>query len=263
MGFKNIFLVGRTQLFDKCVGIVESNTSIPVQSMCTDALSKPEIMESLCKVKDESLVLSIMNPYIFTRDVVGNENLTIINVHQAILPGHRGRNPYAWNIFMGDEAGITWHLVDEGIDTGKIIKTIPVELKDDDVPFSLLRRENEMVKKSLQELLPQFISGQFTFEKPKEREEYFHKNSDIPNRGELDLSWKGEQISRFLRCMDFGTLRTFGRPYFFFDGKKYVVIRYMISKNAEHKEQSIGVSENVFFISKDGFAFRLEIDIVT
>jgi len=46
----------------------------------------------------------------------------VINCHPSILPKHRGANPYFWAIYSGDEkTGVTFHLMDENFDTGKIL----------------------------------------------------------------------------------------------------------------------------------------------
>lgn len=224
-----------------------------------DKISKEEVMGYLSKVEKKSLVLSIMNQYIFTKAVTENSCLTIINCHHALLPGHRGRNAYAWNIYTGDEAGITWHIVNDGVDTGRVIKSYPVEIKEDDTSLSLLYRENETVKKTLQELLPDFLRENYPFEKPRIYQDYIHKKSDIPNQGLLDLSWHGEKISRFLRCMDFGPLRTFGRPYFIFENKNYVVKRYKILKDETATYAISKINEEEFCIKRDGYIFSLTV----
>ncbi|MDO5437613.1 MAG: formyltransferase family protein [bacterium] len=46
----------------------------------------------------------------------------VINCHPSLLPKHRGANPYFWQIYSGDtKAGITFHYMDEGFDTGDIL----------------------------------------------------------------------------------------------------------------------------------------------
>ena len=48
-----------------------------------------------------------------------------VNMHSSLLPRHRGPNPFCAAILAGDSAtGITFHVVDEGIDTGLILDQI-------------------------------------------------------------------------------------------------------------------------------------------
>ena len=60
--------------------------------------------------------------------------LGTINCHAGKLPFYRGRNVLNWAIINGEsEFGITVHFIDDGIDTGDIIKqkTYPISLNDD------------------------------------------------------------------------------------------------------------------------------------
>ncbi|MCD8024016.1 MAG: hypothetical protein LUE64_00595 [Candidatus Gastranaerophilales bacterium] len=46
----------------------------------------------------------------------------VINCHPSLLPKHRGANPYFWQIYSNDKkAGVTFHYMDEKLDTGEIL----------------------------------------------------------------------------------------------------------------------------------------------
>mgnify|MGYP001158823088 CR=1 FL=1 len=55
-------------------------------------------------------------------------NHKIVNSHSGPLPEIRGMNAVEWSILLGYEPSITIHMIDRGIDTGKIIsrKRIPI-----------------------------------------------------------------------------------------------------------------------------------------
>jgi len=45
-----------------------------------------------------------------------------LNVHGSLLPRHRGPDPLFWTFFDADEeAGVTLHWIDEGVDSGDIV----------------------------------------------------------------------------------------------------------------------------------------------
>ena len=44
----------------------------------------------------------------------------ILNIHPSLLPFGRGKYGYFWSIINSEPFGVTIHLVDEGIDSGKI-----------------------------------------------------------------------------------------------------------------------------------------------
>jgi len=54
-----------------------------------------------------------------------------LNVHPSLLPANRGPLPLFWTFRQGDQqAGITIHLMDEGIDSGDILAQEPIEVPD-------------------------------------------------------------------------------------------------------------------------------------
>jgi methionyl-tRNA formyltransferase len=68
-----------------------------------------------------------------------------VNCHSSLLPRHRGPNPFAWALLSGDEeSGVTFHVMDPGIDTGDILDQTPLPLKDDDSTLSVYRRSCEL-----------------------------------------------------------------------------------------------------------------------
>ncbi len=191
--------------------------------------NKKELMEVLQKEESKALVLSVMNPYIITEAVVLKENLLVVNVHHALLPKHRGRNAEAWAIYEGDsEAGITWHRINAGVDTGDIYIQKSVPIDDKMTSIKLLTKLNEVAVSGLQEIL---TSGFETLTPVKQRqniEGQLHLNKDVPNNGYLDLSWSVGQMSYFLRAMDYGILYVLGKPKVRWNEEDYVFSSYRI-----------------------------------
>ena len=69
------------------------------------------------------------------------EDLAIINCHGSLLPKYRGACPYFAPIFNGDNTtGLTFHLVDDGIDTGDILLQKEFEVKTDETAIDLAKR---------------------------------------------------------------------------------------------------------------------------
>lgn len=265
--FEKVIILGGTQLAAKCKTLAENFcnksdiSNIEVSCVNTSSLSKQESMSVLLGEEKKTLVLSIMNPYIIPADVVKKENLTIINLHHALLPGHRGRNAQSWALYNGEkEAGVTWHIVDEGVDTGKIIKTVHIPIEESDTSLKLLKKQNDVIISSLEEQLSDFINENISYETPIEREEFLHRSSDVPNNGELDINWEGRQISLFLRTMDFGAFQTMGKPYVILEGEKYFIKKYKIekientSKNISHDKEN-----DILSISDGEYSFTLNL----
>lgn len=56
----------------------------------------------------------------------------ILNAHQGPLPEIRGMNAAEWSILLDEKKVSTIHLINQGIDTGKIIKEIPYSVDEND-----------------------------------------------------------------------------------------------------------------------------------
>jgi methionyl-tRNA formyltransferase len=80
------------------------------------------------------LFVSMSFNQIFKEPILNVPKLGVINCHAGKLPFYRGRNILNWALINDEkEFGITVHYVDEGIDTGDIIKqqSYPISDKDD------------------------------------------------------------------------------------------------------------------------------------
>lgn len=221
---------------------------------------KKALMSVLAAEKSDSLVLSVMNPYIITEEVVNNPALLILNLHHAILPYHRGRNCEAWAIFNGDtEAGITWHKVNCGVDTGEIYLQKKVPITEKTTSLRLLTQLNKASMEGLNELIDMgFDNLSVTAVNDSDIGE-LHLLKDLPDNGELLLEKSGEHISRFLRSMDYGILGVLGTPFVIFNGSKYQWKSYTIVSNEESEDSvTLNVEENALYIKKKSISIILK-----
>lgn len=76
------------------------------------------------------LVCSSPSSRLLRREVLTVPTFGAINVHRALLPKYRGGNPIFWQYYnMDPEGGVTVHFIDEGIDTGNIIKQKQIKIR--------------------------------------------------------------------------------------------------------------------------------------
>lgn len=68
----------------------------------------------------------------------------ILNAHQGPLPEIRGMNAAEWSILLDERLQVTIHLIDRGIDTGKILKRLPYSIEKNDTIESI--REKAIIK---------------------------------------------------------------------------------------------------------------------
>ena len=70
---------------------------------------------------------------IFKNNILESVPHGIINCHAGLLPFYRGRNVLNWALINDEkEFGITVHYIDEGIDTGDIIRQQKLPISDRD-----------------------------------------------------------------------------------------------------------------------------------
>ena len=85
----------------------------------------------IVKFYDCDLFVSMSFNQIFRSSIINTPRLGIINCHAGKLPFYRGRNILNWALINDEkEFGITVHYVDEGIDTGDIIKQRCFDIRD-------------------------------------------------------------------------------------------------------------------------------------
>lgn len=71
----------------------------------------------------------IMTPFIIKEPFIKAVNIGVINKHAALLPANKGLFPYFWARLKNEPQGVSYHQVDTGIDTGKILIQYPVTEK--------------------------------------------------------------------------------------------------------------------------------------
>jgi phosphoribosylglycinamide formyltransferase 1 len=96
--------------------------------------------------------------HILTPEFLAHFPDRVVNVHPSLLPEFPGAHAVADQLAAGvDEAGVTVHVVDEGIDTGPILLQERVPVRPDDTVESLHARiklvEHRLLPAAVEELL--------------------------------------------------------------------------------------------------------------
>ncbi|MDD5055208.1 MAG: phosphoribosylglycinamide formyltransferase [Candidatus Peribacteraceae bacterium] len=94
----------------------------------------------------------------------------ILNVHPALLPKYGGKGMFGHHVHDAvlaakeKESGITIHLMDEGVDTGKILLQKSCPVLPDDTAATLQARVQELEKKYYPKLLQMIDEGSVNLE---------------------------------------------------------------------------------------------------
>ncbi|MGC9054428.1 MAG: methionyl-tRNA formyltransferase, partial [Candidatus Hydrogenedens sp.] len=105
--------------------------------------------EELKPIKECSpdLIITCGFGIIFKKPILSLPKIGCINVHSSLLPRHRGPNPFYAVIRQGEtQSGVTFHIMDEGIDTGPIVAQQSFPILDTDTAYSVYCRASEMAK---------------------------------------------------------------------------------------------------------------------
>lgn len=87
----------------------------------------------LLKSLNPELIAVVAYGKILPKEILQLPKFGCVNCHASLLPRHRGASPIQWSIYCGDRVtGVTTMLMDEGMDTGDMLKRAEVEISDDD-----------------------------------------------------------------------------------------------------------------------------------
>jgi methionyl-tRNA formyltransferase len=116
-----------------------------VDFLSVTTLNSPEVVQYLKECNPSWMIYSgggIIKP-----EVINAVNGRILNAHQGPLPEVRGMNACEWAILLNHPQEVTIHLIDQGIDTGKIVTTRTFSIqKEDDIESLRSKAKVEGIK---------------------------------------------------------------------------------------------------------------------
>lgn len=233
---------------------------IQINQIPYNHLLKKELFEHLIQVNSPTLLISAVNPIIIPKIILEKQEYLAINLHQALLPAHPGRNAEAWAIFDQDqESGITWHLVTEEVDAGNILIQKSIQISETMTSLDLFKAQMQLAFDAYLAIIGDLLDGKTNTRRQLNSDtSHLHYSWEIPNSGYLDLNWSGKQISAFLRAMDYGPLEIFGKPRVIYNDKIYTWNKYHIQQHQIGSLNSyVNLVDNSILIQKDEFRIEL------
>lgn len=123
------------------------------------SLRRPEVQERLAVLEPDAIVVAAYGK-ILPPAVLGIPKLGCINVHASLLPAYRGAAPINWAIMNGErETGVTIMLMDEGLDTGPILRKSAIPILDEDTAQTLSDKLADLGANLLVETLQDLAAG--------------------------------------------------------------------------------------------------------
>ncbi len=140
---------------------------------------------------------------IVSSHTIDSFELGIINSHFSLLPQLRGADPITFSILEGHEkTGVSLMLIDEGMDTGKLLTQRTLKLDGTETTSTLTEQLIDLSDQLLREYLPPYLSGEL---KPRaqphpDRATYSRKLTKAD--GIIDWSRPAIEIERQIRAFD-------------------------------------------------------------
>lgn len=110
---------------------------------------------------DEEVLVSYGYRYIIKPALLARFPNRAFNLHIALLPWNKGAHPVFWSVFENTPAGVTIHLLDEGIDTGALVAQKAVALDETETLESAYQKHRLEIEELFREIWPVIESGEF------------------------------------------------------------------------------------------------------
>lgn len=181
------------------------------------------------------LLLSVNYLFIIRSELFQQARLAV-NVHGSMLPKYRGRTPHVWAIINNETStGITAHVIDQGCDTGDIIRQVQVPIGPKDTGAVVLEKFNELYLPLIDRIIQDFEQGTLrTFAQNHHLATTFGKRT--PDDGHINWSWHRERIQNWVRAQ----AQPYPGAFTFYEGKKVIVDEVTMSELGFKQEDENG-----------------------
>ncbi|HLD18352.1 MAG TPA: methionyl-tRNA formyltransferase [Patescibacteria group bacterium] len=164
-------------------------------------LKTPEAVDSL---RDLGADLFVVVAYgkIIPPAVLALPPLGCLNVHPSLLPKYRGASPIISAIAEGEtETGISLMLLDEGMDTGPVLASLPVSIAERETAATLTEKISRLGPLFFLETLKKYASGSLKFVPQDPSQATFTKQLER-NDGRIDWTQPCAVVDRRMRAFD-------------------------------------------------------------
>lgn len=181
---------------------------------------------------------------IVTKDVIEYFPLGIINSHFSLLPEWRGADPITFSILSGQpKTGVSLMLIDEGMDTGKLIAQRSLQINQSATSQTLTEKLIELSGDMLVSYLPKYITGEIKPLAQPHKECATYSKKLVKFDGIIDLSKPAIQLEREIRAY-------IGWPKSttVIAGKQVIITSAHVSKSSENNELALKTSDGYLTI---------------
>ena len=201
----------------------------PVKSVATEhrlpvyqpeKVRKPDFMRVLERLAPDMIVVAAFGQ-LLPQTVLDIPPCGTINLHPSLLPKYRGAAPIQWALINGEtETGVTLMLLDAGEDTGDIISTKSIPIRNEDNAFTLTEQLAQLGANQLIRLLSEMPEGTPPPATPQNNTEATHAPRLTKEIGHIDWNQPATTIHNIVR----GTAIWPGAYTFFRDNLRLKIV---------------------------------------
>ena len=247
---------------DKPVGRKHIITPPPVK-VCAEkhgiAVYQPNTLrdgkaEEILKEIAPDAIVVVAYGKILPQEILNIPKYGCVNGHASLLPKYRGASPIQWCIVCGEtETGVTAMKMDEGMDTGDILKTAKTEIGDEETAEELFDRLSGLTAELLVNTLSDLEKGNIT---PKKQDEEKASYAPIIKKEMAFLDFKNMTATEIHNAVR--GYYSWPCAYFFLENKRVKVIKAAVAENTNSKAGTVVKSTDSLVIAcKDGTAVEL------
>lgn len=219
--------------------------NIPV---LTPSKMKDEALIERLKSENADFFVVVAYGKILPKEILDIPRLGCINIHASLLPEYRGAAPIQWSIIDGKKkTGISTMLMDEGLDTGDILKQYELPIADDETGGSLFDKLAILGGEAIVDTIANFDSINPT---PQGNATTEYAKMISKQMGEIDFNKSATEIERLIRGMN-----PWPSAYTKYEGKVLKIWEVKVSENISELP-NINLSENygkIYSFNKDIF----------
>lgn len=159
--------------------------------------------------------------FLLPEEIIKIPKIGCINLHPSLLPHYRGRAPVNWAIINGErKIGITAHFIDEGVDTGDIIRQIELDISDEDYIGDVLKKLYPLYFEITKSVILDILSGNVSLVKQKHVQTKIYPRRK-PEDGLIDWGMPARSIYNLIRAVS----RPYPGAFFYSKGQKIIIWR--------------------------------------
>ncbi len=210
--------------------------------------------EEILKEIAPDVIVVVAYGKILPKEILEIPKYGCVNGHASLLPKYRGASPIQWCIVCGESCtGVTAMKMDEGMDTGDILKTVKTEIGAEETAEELFDRLSVITAELLVKTLADLESGNIT---PQKQDEEKASYAPIIKKEMAQLDFVNKTATEIHNAVR--GYYSWPCAYFFLENKRIKVIKATVAENTNSKAGTVIKSDDSLVIAcKDGTAVEL------